>query len=127
MRHYFSFLIERPRSLTLSRGATPAGRGTSPSTGRAAGSYSEDRIVRVLFLCEISKNLPRKQFVDLVVTRNRLSGSCLGVVLNVVFSSMTEKNGTSGLHLGNQIAPFQANSNSSTFLIPGSCPSEKIL
>ncbi len=92
----------------------------------ALGSHSVDRIVFVLFFCEISKNLPRKQFVDLLVTRNRLGDACLGVVVNVVFTSMTEKNGTSGFNLGNQIAPFHANSNSSTFLIPGRCPSEKV-
>lgn len=46
-----------------------------PRTGHAgileALSDSADP-VRILFFCEISKNLPRKQFIDLVVPRNRL-------------------------------------------------------
>jgi hypothetical protein len=82
--------------------------------------------VRVLFLCKVSKNLPCKKLIYLLVPRNRLCDSCLGILVNVVFTSMTEKHSTSRFDLGNQIAPFHANSNSSTFLIPGRCPSEKV-
>jgi hypothetical protein len=41
----FSFVAERPRSPMATRGAIHAGRGTSPSMERDAGSHSVDRIV----------------------------------------------------------------------------------
>jgi hypothetical protein len=41
------FPAERPRSPMATRGAIHAGRGTSPSMERDAGSHSVDRIVRV--------------------------------------------------------------------------------
>jgi hypothetical protein len=41
---------ERPRSPMAARGAIHAGRGTSPSMERDAGSHSVDRIVRVFCL-----------------------------------------------------------------------------
>lgn len=79
-----------------------------------------------LFLCKISENFSCKKLVDFLVPRNRLCDSCPGIVLNVVFTPMTEKNSASRFDLGNQIAPLHANSNSSTFLIPGRCPWEKV-
>jgi hypothetical protein len=45
--HGKKYFCERPRSPMAARGATRAGRGTSPSTRRDAGSHSVDRIVRV--------------------------------------------------------------------------------
>jgi hypothetical protein len=46
----FIFFAYRPRSPAPSRGATPAGRGTSPSRRRDAGRCSVDRIVRIIFV-----------------------------------------------------------------------------
>jgi hypothetical protein len=44
------FVAERPRSPMATRGTIHAGRGTSPSMERDAGSHSVDRIVRII-LC----------------------------------------------------------------------------
>jgi hypothetical protein len=46
----FHILAERPRSPMATRGAIHAGRGTSPSMERDAGSHSVDRIVRLFYL-----------------------------------------------------------------------------
>jgi hypothetical protein len=46
----FSFVAERPRSPMAARGAIHAGRGTSPSMERDAGSHSVHRIVRLFCL-----------------------------------------------------------------------------
>jgi hypothetical protein len=89
-------------------------------------SHSVDRMVRVLFLCEVSKNLSCKELIYLLVPRYRLCDSRLWIVVNVVFTSMSEKNSTSRFDLGNQIAPLHANSNSSTFLMPGRVSAEKV-
>jgi hypothetical protein len=47
--HGKKYFCERPRSPMATRGATRAGRGTSPSTRRDADSHSVDRIVRFVF------------------------------------------------------------------------------
>jgi hypothetical protein len=44
-----NIFCERPRSPMAARGTIHAGRGTSPSMERDAGSHSVDRIVR--FFC----------------------------------------------------------------------------
>jgi hypothetical protein len=50
----FYFFSERPRSPMAARGAIHAGRGTSPSMERDAGSHSVDRIVGlVISRCQI--------------------------------------------------------------------------
>lgn len=83
-------------------------------------------IVRVLFFCEVSKNLSCKELIYLLVARNRLCDSCFWIVVNVVLASMTEKNSTSRFDLGNQIEPLHANSNSSTFFTPGMVSAENV-
>jgi hypothetical protein len=51
------YFCERPRSPMAARGATPAGRGTSPSWRRDAGSHSVDRIVRSFIFRGVGGNM----------------------------------------------------------------------
>ena len=73
----------------------------------------------LLFFGQVPQYLSGQHFVDLAVPGDRLCRPCLRVVVNVMLAAMADQPGAGGFCLRNEVTPLHANSNSSTFLIPG--------
>jgi len=101
----------RPRAIRSRQQTEIPPRGLVHSLVRRSGKFFQDGL--------------RKKLVDLAVTGDRLRHSSAGVLIPIVFPSMSNENAPQFLYFLYEVSAFHATSNSATFRTAGMCPPDK--
>ena len=67
----------------------------------------------------------REKLVDLAMPGDWLRHACAGILVPIVFPSMSNENAPYFLYLLHEVPAFHATSNSATFRTAGMCPPDK--